>query len=32
LAQALDPDVIAAYGQRATGAKYLITPHLIAAS
>jgi NADPH2:quinone reductase len=32
LAQALDPDVIAAYGQRATGAKYLITPHLMAAS
>jgi NADPH2:quinone reductase len=32
LAQALDPDVIAAYGQRATGTKYLITPHTTAAS
>ncbi|WP_297725913.1 zinc-binding dehydrogenase [Limnohabitans sp. Rim8] len=27
LAQALQPDVIAAYTQRATGSKYLITPH-----
>ena len=32
LAQALDLDVIAAYGQRATGTKYLITPHHLAAS
>jgi NADPH2:quinone reductase len=31
LAQALDPDVIAAYGQRATGTKYLITPHVVTA-
>jgi NADPH2:quinone reductase len=29
LAQALQPDVIAAYTQRATGSKYLITPHQV---
>ena len=32
LAQALDLEVIAAYGQRATGTKYLITPHRLVAS
>jgi NADPH2:quinone reductase len=31
LAQALDPEVIAAYGQRATGTKYLITSQAVAA-
>ena len=27
LAEALQPDAIAAYGKQATGTKYLITPH-----
>jgi NADPH:quinone reductase len=30
LAQALQPDMIAVYGQRATGAKYLINPNIAA--
>lgn len=32
LAEALQPDAIAAYGKRATGAKYLVTPHKEAAA